>query len=96
MHSYTQSLRYQLRLTSVRVMELIPPYVQTDLGPSHGTDPRAMPLSDFITEVTHLLQDPSGADEIVVERCRPLRFAAESGRFEERFKALNEVMQSAL
>jgi uncharacterized oxidoreductase len=36
MHSYTQSLRYQLRTSDVKVTELIPPYVQTDLGPHHG------------------------------------------------------------
>lgn len=92
MHSYTQTLRYQLRSTSVRVLELIPPYVQTDLGPNHGADPRAMPLSDFIAEIIYLLQNPSEFDEIVVERCRPLRFAVESGHFEETFKALNEAM----
>jgi len=50
-HSYTQSLRYQLRGTSVQVLELIPPYVQTHLmGARQANDPNAMPLEDFITE----------------------------------------------
>src|ERR1039457_6065717 len=30
-HSYTQSLRYQLRASTIEVLELIPPYVATDL-----------------------------------------------------------------
>ena len=50
-HSYTQSLSYQLRGTSVQVLELIPPYVQTHLmGARQANDPNAMPLEDFITE----------------------------------------------
>jgi len=31
-HSFTQSLRYQLRDTSIKVYEIIPPMVDTDLG----------------------------------------------------------------
>lgn len=41
-HSYTQSLRYQLRTTNIEVLELAPPYVQTDLM-GGAEDPRACP-----------------------------------------------------
>jgi uncharacterized oxidoreductase len=92
MHSYTQTLRYQLRSTSVRVMELIPPYVQTDLGPNHGIDPRAMPLPDFINEVVKLVGDVPEAHEIVVDRAKPMRLATESGKFDQAFQSLNEAM----
>lgn len=93
-HSYTESLRYQLRSTSTEVVELIPPYVQTDLGPNHGADPRAMPLADFITEVMAILQGDPKASEVVVERCKPLRFAAASGKYAQTFRMLNEAMAS--
>ncbi len=36
MHSYIESPRYQLRSTSTEIVNLIPPYVQMDLGPNHG------------------------------------------------------------
>ncbi len=73
-HSYSQSLRYQLRDTSVQVLELIPPYVQTDLlGPWQANDPNAMPLEDFIAEVMGILRDSPDATEILVERVKALR-----------------------
>lgn len=52
MHSYTLSLRFQIQKTETEVIELIPPYVQTNLGPNHGIDSRAMPLAEFIAEVS--------------------------------------------
>ena len=40
MHSYTQSLRYQLRNTSLQVIEIIPPWVQTELQ-GEGYEPES-------------------------------------------------------
>jgi len=70
LHSYTLSLRYKLRGTSVRVLELAPPWVQTDLLNSNN-EPRAMPLAPFIEETIAALG--TDADEVLVERVKPLR-----------------------
>lgn len=48
-HSYTMSQRFALRDTSVQVLEIAPPWVDTDLIHKSG-DPRAMPLDAFIAE----------------------------------------------
>ena len=93
-HSYTQSLRYQLRGTTTEVLELIPPYVQTDLL-NGASDPRAMPLNAYIAEVMAILKAEPTATEICVENVKRLRFAAESGHYDAVFNGLNEMMASA-
>ncbi|NYH15003.1 SDR family oxidoreductase [Paraburkholderia bryophila] len=70
MHSYTQSLRYKLKDTSVRVVEIAPPWVQTDLLNSKN-EPRAMPLAPFIEQTMHELG--TDAEEALVDVARPLR-----------------------
>jgi uncharacterized oxidoreductase len=90
-HSYTLSLRYQLRSTGIEVLELIPPYVQTDLM-SGAEDPRAMPLKQFIAEVLEILKQQPTPTEICVENVKQLRFAAESGKFDQIFNGLNAAM----
>lgn len=87
-HSYTQSLRYQLRGTSTEVIELIPPYVATDLM-SGATDPRAMPLAEFLAEVMGIIEVQPDVTEICVERVKGLRFAAESGKYDAVFQGMN-------
>ena len=72
MHSYTMSLRYKLKDTSVSVLEIAPPWVQTDLLGSNN-EPRAMPLSEFIEETMKVLG--TGAEEVLVEQAKPLRNA---------------------
>jgi uncharacterized oxidoreductase len=87
-HSYTMSLRCQLRSTGIEVLELIPPYVATHL--MDGADnPRAMPLSKFIAEVMEILKTQPTPPEICVENVKTLRFAAESGNFDTIFARLN-------
>ncbi len=95
-HSYTQSLRFQLRDTAVQVIEIVPPYVQTELmGERQKSDPAAMPLTDYIRETMGLLKSQPDADEILVERVKPQRFAAESGKYHEFFNTFNERMIAA-
>jgi uncharacterized oxidoreductase len=93
-HSYTQSLRYQLRGSTTEVLELIPPYVATDLL-NGASDPRAMPLNQFIAEVMAILKTQPAPPEICVEKVKLLRLAAESGHYDSVFQGLNEAMASA-
>jgi uncharacterized oxidoreductase len=87
-HSYTESLRYQLRATQIEVLELIPPYVATNLMDG-ADDPRAMPLDKFIAEVMQILKTQPTPAEICVENVKGLRFAAKSGRYDAVFAGLN-------
>ena len=89
-HSWTQSLRHQLKDTNIEVLEIIPPYVQTELGgQAQATDPRAMPLKDFIGETMDILKTQPTPPEIAVERVEFLTRAAELGRYGEAFTTLN-------
>jgi len=89
-HSWSQSLRFQLRDTNIEVLEIAPPYVQTELLGSHqASDPRAMPLADYITETISILDSPPVSGEILVERVHPLRWAEKNGNFQQIFDTLN-------
>jgi uncharacterized oxidoreductase len=89
MHSYSQSLRHQLRDTAVEVIELAPPGVQTELMPGHAQDPSMMPLDEFMAQtMAQFDQDPAPA-EVLVDRVLFLRNAEREGRFDQTFAALN-------
>ncbi len=90
-HSYTQALRFQLRNTSTQVIELIPPAVATELMPGSASNPRSMPLNEFIAESMNLLKTQPSAIEISVERVKFLRYAAEEGQFDSVFNNLNQM-----
>lgn len=70
LHSYAMSQRFMLRDTSVRVQEIAPVWVDTDLIKKSG-DPRAMPLDVFIEQTMAILG--SDNEELVVEAGVPFR-----------------------
>jgi uncharacterized oxidoreductase len=89
-HSWSVAMRHQLKDSAVRVVELAPPYVQTELmGEQQADDPHAMPLAEFIDEVMAILANDPDIEEVIVERCKPLRYAAENGNLSEVMAGLN-------
>ncbi|QEL15113.1 SDR family oxidoreductase [Limnoglobus roseus] len=95
LHSYTQSLRHQLQGTKVQVIELPPPYVQTELaGPQQATDPRAVPLAVFIAGVMDILTKKPDATEAVVKECEAFRNAINGEGFDKAFTAVNSMFDA--
>ncbi len=71
LHSWTMSLRFRLKGTSVRVLEIAPPWVRTELMAGGSDEPRAMPLDQFIAETMQKLA--TDANEVLVDRVKMLR-----------------------
>jgi uncharacterized oxidoreductase len=90
-HGWSMALREQLRGTSVEVIELVPPGVQTALMPGHDVDPNMLPLADFIAEVMALLGRQPALEEICVKRVGFLRGAEARGEFAGVFRMLNQL-----
>lgn len=88
-HSWSQSLRTQLKDTSVEVLEWAPPAVATDLMPGHAANPNSMPLADFTSESLSLFET-GGLDEILVERVKFLRGAEARGDYARVYSILND------
>lgn len=88
-HSYTQSLRYQLRNSPIQVIEIVPPWVQTHLQGDRGMNPRAMPLNEYISETMAVLTNSPDATEVVIDRAKPMRFA-ERGDYDAFFTKYND------
>jgi uncharacterized oxidoreductase len=93
-HSWTLSLRHQLRDTGVKVIELIPPYVATELGgpdkprPSASSGRGPMPLDAFIAETMKELE--TGADELAIGGAKYLMATVDGEALRARFTAMND------
>ncbi|MEI9978378.1 MAG: SDR family NAD(P)-dependent oxidoreductase [Edaphobacter sp.] len=70
LHSYVLSQRFLLQKSGVRVLEIAPPWVRTELMNSQEAK-EAMPLDQFIAETMQVLG--TDADEILVEAAKSLR-----------------------
>ncbi len=93
LHSWLQSLRFQIRTSPVEVLELVAPYVQTELtGQGQAADPHAMPLADYVAEVMQMLGEPTPpSGEILAQRARALRWAEKNGEYEQLFRTRNKA-----
>jgi short-subunit dehydrogenase involved in D-alanine esterification of teichoic acids len=88
-HMLSESLRLQLADTSVKVVELEPPSVATDLMPGQRESAFAMPLDAFIAEVMELIETQPDATELQVERVKFLRYGEARGDYAEVVRVLN-------
>ncbi|MGP0576858.1 SDR family oxidoreductase [Paenibacillus peoriae] len=66
LHTYALSQRYMLKDTSVKVIEIVPPWVQ-----SNNDEPRAIPLTSFIDATIKILG--TDTDEVLVEEAKMFR-----------------------
>jgi uncharacterized oxidoreductase len=90
-HSFSVSLRQQLRASGIQVVELVPPYVDTELGGGSTTRPAGapipMPLDEFIAEAMQGLAGDE--DEIAVGQAKNLVAATATESFRQAFAGMN-------
>ena len=89
-HMLSESIRLQLADTRVKVKELVPPAVQTELLPGQEGSAVAMPLDEYIAEVVALLENRPDDNEIQVERVKFLRYGEARGDYDQVVAALNQ------
>jgi uncharacterized oxidoreductase len=92
-HQFSETIRLQLAGTSVKVVELVPPAVQTELTPGQSTRANYLPLDGYADEVMALLESQPDATEILVERVKFLRFSEVEGRYAAAVAALNPTLE---
>ena len=88
-HLLSESIRLQLADTSVKIVELVPPSVRTELVPGQRDSEFAMPLEDFTSEVVALLEAQPDAREIQVEQVKFLRYGEARGDYDQVVATLN-------
>ena len=63
------------------------------MGERQASDPNAMPFEEFVSEAISILHDQPNAEEILVKRVHPQRFAGfDLPKYEEFFKKQSETV----
>ncbi|KAK9832749.1 hypothetical protein WJX81_008156 [Elliptochloris bilobata] len=91
-HSFTVSLREQLRGSPVRIIECEPPAVQTELHDYMGAERgRAVgiPLAEFVSETMESFD--AGTDDFAVAQAKNLAAVVDSERFAKTLEMLNAM-----
>jgi uncharacterized oxidoreductase len=93
-HSLSLSLRHQLKGSRVKIIELIPPYVETELGGvtkandlGNSGGPKPMPLDAFIAETMKELA--GDADEVAIANAKNLMGASGPESVKKAFAVMN-------
>jgi len=91
-HSFTMSLRHQMKDSGVHIVEVIPPWVETELGgpaapPVRPGGPAPMPLVAFIAETMKELA--TDADEVAIGDAKDLAAAAGAESLKRVFAGMN-------
>lgn len=74
-------------------LEIAPTYVQTNLGgEQQASDPNAMPLDEYVSEVISIMTERPQETEVVVKRAEGLYQAPAMGRegYDQVFSQMNQ------
>jgi uncharacterized oxidoreductase len=85
LHSFTQSLRFQLASTGIEVLEIVPPAVNTDLGGT-GLHHHGVPLDEFADSIVARLA--AGEQEVGFGTSETRRLASRT-ELDAAFEAMN-------
>ena len=90
-HSFSVSLRHQLRGTPIKVFEIIPPRVDTELDKGarerRGQQDRGIPPSEVATATLKALENDEY--EVAVGQAQSMRMAVASGNADQLFQNMN-------
>ncbi|GHO97588.1 oxidoreductase [Reticulibacter mediterranei] len=89
-HSFSESLRWQLHATNVQVIEIAPPAVSDTEFLESSVRGFGMNLDAFINETMHILKTNPDAKQVYVHDVHIWRFAERDGKYDEAFQLMNE------